>query len=55
MIEAVDVVEESNEIKEHGEDVIEFTYDENFPEISLHAIIGSLVPKTMHIEGWIGS
>jgi hypothetical protein len=31
MIEAVDVVEESNEIDEQGEDVIEFTYDENLP------------------------
>jgi hypothetical protein len=34
---------------------MEFTYDENFPEISLYAIIGSLHPKTMRIEGWIGS
>jgi hypothetical protein len=55
MIEAVDVVEEINEIDEQGEDVIEFTYDENLPEIFLHAITGTLHLKTMRIEDWIGS
>ena len=33
---------------------MEFTYDEVLPEISLHAIIGSLHPKTMKVLGWIG-
>jgi hypothetical protein len=35
--------------------VIEFTYDKNWPEIFLHAITGSMHPKTMRIKDWIGS
>jgi hypothetical protein len=33
---------------------MEFTDGEVVPEISLHAIIGSLHPKTMRVLGWIG-
>lgn len=54
LIDTVELVEESNEMEEQGEDVIEFSYDENLPEISLHAITGSHHPKTMRIVGWLG-
>ena len=43
-------------MKEGGEDLTKFSYDEVFPEIeiSLHTIIGSHHPKAMRIMGRIG-
>ena len=53
-IDFVELGEGSTELEEKGDDVMEFTYYEVLPEISLHAIIGSLNPKTMQVIGWIG-
>ena len=53
LIESVELREGITELEEHGDDVMEFTYDDVLPEISLHAIIHSLHPKTMRVLGWI--
>jgi hypothetical protein len=42
------------EVSEEGEDLVEFSYDEVLPEISLHAITSSLHPKTILLLGKIG-
>ena len=41
LIDVVKVGEGSQEVSEEGEDLMEFSYDEVLPEITLHAITGS--------------
>jgi hypothetical protein len=54
LIDAVEVGEGSQEVSEEGEDLMEFSYDEVLPEITLHAITCSFHPKTMRLVGSIG-
>jgi hypothetical protein len=54
LIDAVEVGEGSQEVSEEEEDLMEFSYDEVLPEITLHAITGSFYLKTMRLVGSIG-
>lgn len=54
------VDDESDEIEEGRqevatEEILDFVNNTNQPEISLHALISSLNPKTMRIKGRIGN
>jgi hypothetical protein len=54
LIDAVEMGEGSQEVSEEGEDLMEFSYDEVLPKITLHAITGSFHPKTLCLVGSIG-
>ncbi|KAF5447657.1 hypothetical protein F2P56_033191, partial [Juglans regia] len=54
-VEEEDVVIEEEKIELVNEEVLDFVDNPNQPEISLHAIIGSISPKTMRIRGKIGN
>jgi hypothetical protein len=54
LIENVEVLDEN--IKgELEEDLLEFSYGEESPKISLHAITGSQHPRTIRLIGCIGN
>ncbi|XP_059449450.1 uncharacterized protein LOC132180588 [Corylus avellana] len=55
LLEGLDELEVSPNLELEKEDLMEVSYAEENPEISLHAIIGSQHPKTMRLVGWIGN
>ena len=54
MIDSIESEEGLIVVAEQGDVVLEFANGEVVPGISLHAIIGSLHPKTMRVLGSIG-
>ncbi|XP_059458363.1 uncharacterized protein LOC132187956 [Corylus avellana] len=55
LLEGLDELEVSPNLELEKEDLMEVSYAEENPEISLHAITGSQHPKTMRLVGWIGN
>lgn len=55
LLESVEVLEKNTNLEGEREDMMEFSYSEEMPEISLHAITGRQHPKTMRLVGWIGT
>jgi hypothetical protein len=55
LLEALEVLEVNPTLEVEKEDLMEVSYEEENPEISLHAITGSNHPNTMRLIGWIGN
>jgi hypothetical protein len=55
LLEGLEVLEENPTLKMEKEDLMEVSYEEENPEISLHAITGGNHPNTMRLIGWIGN
>jgi hypothetical protein len=55
MLEALEVLEVNLTLEVETEDLMEVSYKEENPEISLHAITGSNHPNTMRLIGWVGN
>jgi hypothetical protein len=55
MLEALEVLDVNPTLKVEKEDLMEVSYNEENPEISLHAITSSNHPNTMRLIGWVGN
>ena len=55
LIENEEVLDENIKGELEEEDLMEFSYGEENPKISLRAITGSQHPRTMRLVGWIGN
>jgi hypothetical protein len=55
LLEGLEELEDNPTLEMENEDLMDFSYDEEKPEISLHAITGSNHSNTMRLIGWIGS
>jgi hypothetical protein len=55
MLEALKVLEVNPTLEVETEDLMEVSYKEENPEISLHAITSSNHPNTMRLIGWVGN
>jgi hypothetical protein len=54
-LEALEVLEVNPTLEMEKEDLMEVSYEEENPGISLHAITGNKHPNTMRLIRWIGS
>jgi hypothetical protein len=55
LLEGLEELEDNLTLEMEKEDLMDFNYDEEKSEISLHAITGNNHPNTMSLIGWIGS
>jgi hypothetical protein len=55
LLEGLEELEDNPTLEMENEDLMDFNYDEEKFEISLHAITGNNHPNTMSLIGWIGS
>jgi hypothetical protein len=51
LLEGLEELEDNPTLETENEDLMDFSYDEEKPEISLHAITGSNHPNTMRLIG----